>query len=201
MAQLHTFLKSYTDPKCRIDVRIRTTGEERIERNRTILASIIKTLIFCGRQGISLRGHRDDETCRDNSSNMGNFKELLDFRASAGDELLKEHLVSFKKNASYISKTSQNELLFCLKTFIQEKIVEELRSQQVGPYYGFQCDEVTDASNWEQLGLVIRYVTNGRPTEQLLEFIDCEEVTGEAICDSIINKLNEIALDPNYCRS
>ena len=79
---------------------------------------------------------------------MGNFKELLDFRASAGDELLKEHLV---KNASYISKTSQNELLFCLKTFIQEKIVEEVRSQQVGPYYGFQCDEVTDASNWDNL--------------------------------------------------
>ena len=92
MAQLHTFFKSHTDPKCRIDVRIRTTGEERIERNKIILASIIKTLIFCGRQDISLRGHRDDETCRDNSSNIGNFKELLDFRAFAGDELLKEHL-------------------------------------------------------------------------------------------------------------
>ena len=101
----------------------------------------------------------------------------------------------------YISKTSQNELLFCLKTFIQEKIVEEVRSQQVGPYYGFQCDEVTDASNWEQLGLFIRYVTNDKPTERLLESIDCEEVTGEAICDSIIIRLNEIGLYPNYCRS
>ena len=96
----------------------------------------------------------------------------------------------------YISKTSKNALLFCLKTYIEEKIVEELQSQQVGPYYGFQCDEVTDASNWEH-----RYVTNGKPTERLLEFIDCEEVTGEAICDSIINKFNEIGLDPNYCRS
>ena len=120
---------------------------------------------------------------------MGNFKELLDFRASAGDELLKEHLVSFKKNASYISKTSQNELLFCLSTCIQEKIEEQLRSKQVGPYYGFQCDEVKNASNWEQLGLVFRYLTNGKPTERLLEFIDCEEVTVEAICDSIIIKV------------
>ena len=105
---------------------------------------------------------------------MGNFKELLDFRASAGDELLKEHLVSFKKNASYISKTSQNELLFCLSTCIQEKIEEQLRSKQVGPYYGFQCNEVKNAS---------------KPTERLLEFIDCEEVTVEAICDSIIIKV------------
>ena len=73
-----------------------------------------------------------------------------------------------------MSKTSQNELLFCRKTFIQEKIVEEVRSQQVGPYYGFQCDEVTDASNWEQLGLVIRHVRNDKPTELLLESLDCE---------------------------
>ena len=94
MAQLHTFLKTHTDPKRRIDVRIRTTGEERIEINRTKLASIIKTLILCDRQGISLRGHRDDVTCRNNSLNMGNFEGLLDFRASAADELLKEHLVS-----------------------------------------------------------------------------------------------------------
>ena len=53
MVQLHTFLKTQTDQKCRIDVRIRTTSEERIERNRTILASIKKTLNCCGRQGIS----------------------------------------------------------------------------------------------------------------------------------------------------
>ena len=52
-----------------------------------------------------------------------------------------------------------------------------------------------------QLGLVIRCVTNGKPTERLHEFIDCEEVTAEAICDLIFNKLNEIGLDPNYCRS
>ena len=56
-----------------------------------------------------------------------------------------------------------------------------------------------DASNWEQLGLFIRYVTNDKPTERLLESIDCEEVTGEAICDSIIIRLNEIGLYPNYC--
>ena len=36
---------------------------------------------------------------------------------------------------------------------------------------GFQCDEVSDASNWEQLGLIIRYVTNDKPTERLLEFL------------------------------
>ena len=44
----------------------------------------------------------DDETRRDNSSNMGNFKDLLHFRASAGDKLLKEYLVTQEKCISYI---------------------------------------------------------------------------------------------------
>lgn len=132
---------------------------------------------------------------------MGNFKELLDFRASCGDNLLDDHLRSCKKNATYVSKTSQNELLLCIKKFIQDTIVQEVRDQPIGPYFGYQCDEVTDASNWEQLGVVIRYVVNGKPIERLIEFIECEEITGMAICESIISCMNEVGLDPNYCRS
>jgi len=47
--------------------------------------------LFCGRQGIALRGHKDgglvrcdeDEICDD-----GNFKQLLHFRVDAGDQNL-----------------------------------------------------------------------------------------------------------------
>lgn len=97
MAQLHAFVKTHTEPGNRIDMTIQSTGTERITKNRKILSSIIESLIFCGRQGISLRGHRDDETCREDNLNMGNFKELLAFRASCGDNLLDDHLRSCKK--------------------------------------------------------------------------------------------------------
>lgn len=79
--------------------------------------------------------------------------------------------------------------------------MQEVRDQPIGPYFGYQCDEVTDASNWEQLGVVIRYVVNGKPIERLIEFIECEEITGMAICESIISCMNAVGLDPNYCRS
>ena len=85
------------------------------------------------------------------------------------------------KNASYTSKTTQNDLLGCIKDYIQEQIVFDVKSQEVWPFYGIMADEVTDTSNWEQLGLVLCYVKNGHPEERFLEFVMCENITGEAI--------------------
>ena len=41
---------------------------------------------FCGRRGMGLRGHRDDN--KTPSDNQGHFKELIKFRIEAGDTLL-----------------------------------------------------------------------------------------------------------------
>ena len=64
--------------------------------NQTVLKSIIETIIFCGRQALSLRGHRDDPQFYNSSLleftsvNVGNFLELIRFRIAAGDEILKK---------------------------------------------------------------------------------------------------------------
>ena len=63
---------------------------------------------MCGKQNIALRGHRDDDKCR---SNPGNFKALLKFRVESGYLILKEHFKSCPKNATFSSKTIQNELI------------------------------------------------------------------------------------------
>jgi len=34
-----------------------------VAKNEEKLKSIVETVIFCGRQGIALCGHRDDHTC------------------------------------------------------------------------------------------------------------------------------------------
>ena len=105
------------------------------------------------------------------------------------------------QNATYTSKSSQNELLLCIKEFIQTKIIYEIKQQSIGPYYGIQCDEVRDSSNWEQLGLVIRYVKCHMPCEKLLEFMPCETTTGEALCQSAVKCLTDSGLDIKLCRS
>ena len=53
-------------------------------------AQLLMPFFFCGKQGISLRGHRDDST-GDPSTNRGNFLAILEAFANR-DSILKEHL-------------------------------------------------------------------------------------------------------------
>ena len=197
--KMNAFMKTYEDPSSRIDVSVTDESCKRVEQNREILTSVLKCLQFCGRQGIALRSHRDNDTnC---SLNKGNFKELLKFRVDSGDKILEEHLNTCAKNATYTSKTAQNDLLLCIKEYFRSVIVRAVNEQAIGPYYGFQCDEVTDISNWEQLGIVIRYVKENKPVEHLLEFVSCEEITGKDLCDKLIKSQQSCGLDIRFCRS
>ena len=196
---MNASVKTYEHPSTRIDASVTDESCKRVQQNRQILSSVLKCLQFCGRQGISLRGHRDDDT--DCSFNKGNFKELLHFRMDAGDTVLEEHMKTCAKNATYTSKTSQNDLLLCIKQYIQSAIVQEVKEQEIGPYYGFQCDEVTDVSNWEQLGIVVRYVKENKPVERLLEFASCEKISRKELCENLIKSLQGCGLDVLTCRS
>ena len=49
-----------------ISSRINTESIAVVKKNREILESIAKTIYFCGKQGISLRGHRDDSSASRN---------------------------------------------------------------------------------------------------------------------------------------
>ena len=69
---------------------------------------------LCGRQGFALRGHRDDFKTYAPFVNCGNLRALVNFRIDSGDTALK-HMETYARNASYISKSAQNELLECMK--------------------------------------------------------------------------------------
>ena len=65
--------------------------DERIKKNRLKLTSIFETVLFCGRNNIALRGHRDNatdvkkDTYTSENPSHGNFRALLQFRVQAGD--------------------------------------------------------------------------------------------------------------------
>ena len=97
-----------------IDQQLISARQKLIAKNRLKLRSIVQAVIFCGRQGIAFRGHRDDGpvlTEESDSRNQGNFRALLQFRIDAGDEVLKEHLQTADRNAMYTSKEIQNEMI------------------------------------------------------------------------------------------
>ena len=62
--------------------------------------------------------------------------------------------------------------------------------------------EVTDSANVEQLSLVIRFYHKplNKITERFLCFIPCEEVTGQALADKIMNRLISLGLDLSLLR-
>ena len=98
--------------------------------NRQFLASILKTIVLCGRQNISLCGHLDSSTEleKDNlfPENRGNFWALF----HAGDKVLSEHLATAPCNATYTSSTIQNQLIQIVGNQIRDKILDRVRRAQ-----------------------------------------------------------------------
>ena len=99
------------------------------------------------------------------------------------------------KNATYLSKTSQNE---CMGDNILHKILADVKANR---FFGLEADEITDTSGWEQLGLGLRYVKNNKPVGRLVSFISCDSVTGAAVCTKIFYALVSFGLDAKFCRA
>ena len=122
--------KNETQP---IDILLDTVRKRNISQNRRTLVPIVDTIKFCGRLGLPLRGHRDSssyhpEVCQySTENNVGVFVELLNLRVRSGDEVLENHLKTCPKNATYISKTTQNELIKCCAKVITDKIISEIK--------------------------------------------------------------------------
>jgi len=97
--------------------------KRKIIENRKNLIPIIETIIFCGRQNLSLRGHRDSGPLNltEPNENYGNFRSLLRFRANSGDVALKTHLKTCSKNASYTSPMIANEIISTCGDIILKK--------------------------------------------------------------------------------
>lgn len=163
-----------------------------VELNRQKLRSIIKTVVLCGKQNIALRGHRDDSShIGEASGNPGNFQALLNFRVEAGDKVLANHFANAQRNATYRSKTIQNEIIEVLGTYIQDKIVAEINEAGA---FSLLADEASDSSNKEQLPLVLRFVDKEiNVREEFVGFYECEDgVTGQAIATLIVKAVQEL---------
>lgn len=79
--------------------------EKHIEENRQIVKSIARAVLFCRRQCIALRGHREK---LDQSKNLGNFLALSKV-FSEGNPTLAAHLqTETVSRVTYLSPQSQN---------------------------------------------------------------------------------------------
>ena len=112
--------------------------------------------------------------------------------------MLEQHLKNCSKNASYISKNSQNDLISCCGQFITELVVRKIKENQ---FFSI-LDEASDCSNQEQLSLVIRYVDNDCVIrEEFLGFLHCGlGLSGKALAETVLGGLITLGLDIRNCR-
>ena len=162
MEKMNSFLSGIKNPTTHIDKSIIQTAIA-ASRNKQYIALILRAIEHYVSQGTALRGHRDDGPLFDEaSSNRGNFKEFI-MLMSKFDKTLKDRIESCARNATYLSKTTQNDLLSCIKDFIQSEIVNDIQNQTEGPFFGISADEVTDVSNWEQQELLCVMLETVKP--------------------------------------
>ena len=97
MIAMDNFLRNMTRESVPVDQQINNLLQQQIKRNREILKSLFKTIIFCGKDNIALRGPRDDDPPQ-NASLAGNFQALLEFQIDSGDQTLQHHLETAPRN-------------------------------------------------------------------------------------------------------
>ncbi|XP_054706649.1 52 kDa repressor of the inhibitor of the protein kinase-like [Uloborus diversus] len=175
-----------------------------IEQNLKRLKPIVKTVLFCAHNNLPLRGHRDDGNLNSREEqenalrgNQGVFKSLLAFRIHAGDEDLKTHLTTCRKNSTHISKTIQNDIIECIGDYIRSEITSSI---QKAKYFSIICDETTDESKKEQLTFCVRYVDIDSFTtrEDFLGFVELKATTGLSIKSAIDEELTKLNLSYKY---
>jgi len=194
---MENFLRNMRREAVPIDQQINNLLRQRINRNREILQSLFKTIIFCGKNNIALRGRRDDDP--QNASLSGNFQALLEFRIDSGDQTLQHHLETAPRNATYISKTIQNEMITTVGAIILNNLSQEIKDSK---YFSVMSDEAADISNKENLSVVIRFLDSTKTVrEEFVGFYLCEDgTTGAGIKDLIIDAVADLGLSMDDCR-
>lgn len=162
-----------------------------ISRNREILGSIVRTIVFCGTHDIALRGK---ETGR------GNFRDLLKFRIQAGDTVLKNHLETGPRNAQYTSIETEHEIIRICEEIIANDIVSKANASKC---FSILADETCDISGDEQLSFGIRFPDFAKNRfiirEEFLGFVLLKKFDANSIAEAILDKCDKLNLNMEFC--
>jgi hypothetical protein len=144
-------------------------------------------------QGLAFRGHDESEE----SSNRGNFIELLKWLAENNKEVDRLVLKNAPGNCILTCSSIQREIIHCCADETTKRIIEELGDD----HYAILADECSDLSHKEQLALCVRYIDKlGRVCERFLGVVHVASTTSAALKKAILTLLSDHHLSPSQIR-
>jgi hypothetical protein len=197
VTKMHEFTAAIQENRS-IDVVLDAARKKAVYENRELLAPVIETILLCGRNGLPLRGHRDDGRIRldvPSVTGEGVFRACLRYRANGGDVALKTLLQEANQNATMISKTTQNEIIEICGDIIVETVIGK-----VSGFFAVLMDETTDVSGKEQATLVIRYGDNDGAKEDFVGLVHATDLSGQGLATLLLESVGKMGLNMDLCR-
>ena len=185
--------------------RLEWERHKQVEQNRNTMKRLTDITIFLAKQGLALRGHREDMSME--SANKGNFIATAEF-LSKYDEAMASHLSKVKKERmkrkedgkpkgkkkakrgrgniiTFMSAESQNKIIDIVGNDVIEMVLKEIKA---AVYFSIAMDCTTDISHKDQLSIIIRYLDGNLDiTERLL----CVERVKDSSAEGLFNKLKD----------
>jgi hypothetical protein len=147
------------------------------------LKMILSVILWLVRQGLPLRGHREQDDSP--SNNRGNFLELLQFKFE-DDAEKKQWFDSLPENSTYVSPPMQNVFIQIIADQVQVSVLQELNDGDPDRVFAICADESTDSAKREQMSLYIRFVNKkGDLVERCLALIEVPSTKAADLLEAI----------------
>ncbi|XP_042396571.1 uncharacterized protein LOC121986685 [Zingiber officinale] len=146
--------------------------------NRTRLTTTLDVTHFLLKQGLSFHGH--DESL--NSSNKGNFLELIEWYTQRNDEVSKTMNENAPGNNQMKSPIVQKDLTRACAAEVTNVILNDIKDN----IFSLMVDECRDISVKEQMGVVLRYVNkHGCVIERFLAIVHMSDTSAISLKKAI----------------
>ncbi|XP_070665643.1 uncharacterized protein [Malus domestica] len=146
---------------------------------RTRLNASLNCIRFLLRQGLAFRGHDESE----DSSNKGNFLELLKFLADHNEGIKDVVFKNAPENLKLTSPDIQKDLVYAAACETTNAIMFDIGDDA---FFSVLVDESRDISVKEQMVVVLRYVnTNGQVVERFVGIKHVPNTTAISLKEAI----------------
>ncbi|CAL2249496.1 unnamed protein product [Prunus armeniaca] len=171
---------SLKTPSLHIEKVVEKQSKQQVMENRLRLTTTIEGIRYLANQALAFRGH--DESV--DSSNGGNFIEIIKSFARMNIEVEKVVLDKAPQNAQYIAHDIQKQILHIFANKVRKTICKELGKNK----FCLLVDESLDESGKEQMAIILR-------------FVDCDGFIRERFFDIVsVVDTNALTLKKEICK-